>query len=277
MIIGVWQEIGRSSVCRCERKIYLAQARAAYSRLHAKVVKKNYERMTTVIIIPTYNEKENVREIISQVFRYMPQSHILIVDDNSPDGTADIVKEIQRDNGNIFLLERAGKEGLGKAYIHAFNHVLANMSPTKVVMMDADMSHHPRYLPVMENMLRPNSVIVGSRYIPGGDTVGWEPWRKGLSYFGNIYARTITGIPVNDLTAGFYMIDADLLRTIDLTKIDASGYAFQIELKNLFYRSGAELAELPIIFGNRVGGESKISNHIISEGIIAPWKIRLRK
>ena len=231
----------------------------------------------TVIIIPTYNEKENIREIISQVFTYMPDSHILVVDDNSPDGTADIVTDMQSQNKSIFLLPRAGKEGLGKAYLHAFRHVLATMSPTHIVMMDADMSHHPRYLPHMSRMIKPHGVVVGSRYIPGGDTVGWEPWRKGLSYFGNIYARTITGIPVNDLTAGFYMIDADLLRKANLDDIDSSGYAFQIELKNLLHKSGAHIQELPIIFGNRIGGESKISNHIISEGILAPWKIRFKK
>lgn len=233
--------------------------------------------MSTVIIIPTYNEKENVREVISQVFTYMPDADILIVDDNSPDGTADIVKNMQRESKQISLLSRAGKEGLGKAYIHAFDHVLRDMSPTHIVMMDADLSHHPRYVPMMAAMIRPHGVVVGSRYVRGGDTVGWEPWRKGLSYFGNMYARTITGIPVSDLTAGFYMIDADVLRAIDLRAIDSSGYAFQIELKNLLYKSGAHFDELPIVFGNRVGGESKISNHIISEGILAPWKIRFRK
>lgn len=230
--------------------------------------------MKTVVIIPTYNEKENIEKIISQVFLYMPLSHILVVDDNSPDGTAWIVKRLQSNNPNIHLLQRNGKEGLGKAYIHAFKHTLSNLDPDVLVMMDADLSHPPEVLPFMFSRIDEFDVVVGSRYIEQGDTVGWEKWRKALSKYGNIYARFVTGMKINDLTAGFYMFRAGSLKRINLDHISSSGYAFQIELKNLFYRSGAKFLEYPIVFKNRIGGESKISNHIIKEGVFAPWKIR---
>ena len=150
---------------------------------------------------------------------------------------------------------------------------MSEFKPEMIAMMDADMSHHPLFLVEMERLYEAHSVVIGSRYVAGGSTVGWEVWRKALSYFGNIYARTITGIPVNDLTAGFYLFDANLLLRVDLEKISTSGYAFQIELKNLFWKAGAKFKESPIVFENRVGGESKISNHFLSlmfHGAIMP-------
>lgn len=234
--------------------------------------------MNVTVIIPTYNERENVERIVNEVFHYAPHANILIVDDNSPDGTSAIVKNLQKNKPQLHLLLRQRKEGLGKAYIHAFEHALRTLSPDRIVMMDADMSHHPKYLPTMEKLMGDGaSVVIGSRYVSGGSNVGWEKWRKALSFWGNIYARIVTGIPVNDLTAGFYMIDSRVLKSVNLDAIDSSGYAFQIELKNLLKKSGGSFVELPIIFSNRTGGESKISSHIISEGIIAPWKIRFKK
>ncbi len=234
--------------------------------------------MKLLIIIPTYNEKDTIVKIIDEINLRIPHSHILVVDDNSPDGTADIVKHLKLTNNKVHLLVRKSKEGLGKAYIGAFNHIFEKYDPEIVAMMDADMSHHPKYLKEMEKLIDKGfSVVIGSRYVPGGDTIGWETWRKALSYFGNLYARIITGIPVRDLTAGFYMIDMSVLKKVDLQDIDSSGYAFQMEFKNLLRKNGAKFKELPIIFGSRIGGESKISNHIIGEGIIAPWKIRFKK
>lgn len=230
--------------------------------------------MKTVVIIPTYNEKENIEKIISLVFLYMPYSHILVVDDNSPDGTAFIVKRLQSTNPNIHLLQREKKEGLGRAYIHSFRYAMESLDPDVLVMMDADMSHPPEALPNMFSRIEEFDVIIGSRYISGGDTVGWETWRKALSKFASVYSRLITGMNINDFTAGFYMFRASLLKKIDLDYILSSGYAFQIELKSLFHRSGADFLEYPIVFKNRTGGESKMSNHIIKEGVIAPWKIR---
>lgn len=233
--------------------------------------------MKVVTIIPTYNEKENILNVVNEVRRYMPSAHILIVDDNSPDGTRSIVRGIMQKDGGVSILERNSKQGLGKAYIDAFRHSLKNLSPDAVVMMDADLSHPPENLPLMQKQLDRYDVVVGSRYVKGGDTVGWELWRKLLSKYGNLYARFITGVPVRDLTAGFYFIKASALSKVDLSKMSSSGYAFQIEFKHLLYKSGAKFIEHPIIFRNRVGGESKISNHIINEGIVAPWKIRFKK
>ena len=230
--------------------------------------------MSLAVIIPTYNEKENINRIIDELTLHVPHAQILVVDDNSPDGTADIVRELQKNKQHIHLLVRQKKEGLGKAYIHAFRHAIETLSPSRIVMMDADLSHQPRYVKSMEENFSPGKVIVGSRYIKGGDTIGWETWRKFLSSYGNLYSRIVTGIPINDLTAGFYMIDADLLRRVNFDSFNSSGYAFQIELKHALKQLGGVFHELPIVFVNRVGGESKISSHIISEGLIAPWKIR---
>lgn len=230
--------------------------------------------MKTVVIIPTYNEKENIERMIHAVFKALPLAHILVVDDNSPDGTRDIVESLMSQYPTLSLLKRDQKQGLGKAYIHAFSHALDVLDPEVVVMMDADLSHPPHVLPMMLDRISEVDVVIGSRYIKEGDTVGWEMWRKALSKYGNLYARFVTGIPTRDLTAGFYMIRTSLLKKVDLNSISSSGYAFQIELKHLFHKAGGTFLEYPIIFKNRVGGESKISNHIIKEGVIAPWKIR---
>lgn len=233
--------------------------------------------MNNLVIIPTYNERANIKQIITAVFGAVAGISILIVDDNSPDGTQFIVKEMQAQFPNLFLLCRRKKEGLGKAYIHAFQHALVNMSADTVIIMDADLSHDPRYLPYFLNEAANFDVVVGSRYIAGGRTEGWELWRRILSKYGNWYAKTIIGLPVSDCTAGFNLIKTEFLKKVDWMRMDSSGYAFQIELKYLLWQAGARFKEMPIVFKNRRGGESKISGHIISEGVFAPWKIKLRK
>ena len=231
----------------------------------------------TTIIIPTYNEAKNIEAIIEAIFSNVPEVKILVVDDNSPDGTADIVRGLVKKNANISLLFREKKEGLGKAYIHAFTHLLTFPNVRTVVMMDADFSHNPKYLPLFIKQSDVFDLLVGSRYILGGQTEGWEFWRRFLSRGANIYAGTITGLPVSDLTGGFNLIRTDLLRKIDFSQIDASGYAFQIELKYMLCKKGARCKELPILFTNRREGESKMNKHIIGEGILAPWKMILKK
>lgn len=230
-----------------------------------------------LVILPTYNERENIGKIIPEIFGVVPDISIMVVDDNSPDGTAGIVEKLKKDYPNLLLMRREKKEGLGRAYMDAFKKVLAEGKTEKIIMMDADFSHSPSYLPKMIEQSGDFNVVVGSRYVCDGDTVGWELWRRLLSRYGNLYAKIITGLPIKDLTGGFNLIDCGVLRRIDFGRFDASGYAFQIELKNFLYRSGATFKEIPIVFKNRVGGESKISNHIIKEGIIAPWKMRLKK
>jgi dolichol-phosphate mannosyltransferase len=233
--------------------------------------------MKTYIVVPTYNERKNISELVPLLFEKVPEAHILVVDDNSPDKTAEAVIEMQKKYANLFLLKRKGKEGLGKAYIHAFKEVLKDKDVGTVVMMDADLSHNPEYLPLMLSKVNDGGVVIGSRYIKGGATVGWELWRRILSAGGNWYCRTITGMPIRDCTGGFNAMNANALRRLDLDALGLSGYAFIMGLKHAFFTTGATFIEVPITFANRKEGESKISKHIIREGIIAPWNMRLKR
>lgn len=232
--------------------------------------------MKDVIVLPTYNERKNISAIVPMIFEAVPNILILVADDNSPDGTAVAVKELQAKYPNLSLISQKEKKGLGPAYINAFRHVLEDSNIRTVIMMDADLSHQPKYLKEMLAMSQKYSVVTGSRYTKGGKTSGWEFWRRMLSLCGNFYCRTITRLPIKDCTAGFNVISADLLRKIDFSKMDMSGYAFIMELKYLLFKAGGTFFEVPINFVNRAEGESKISSHIISEGIIAPWKMIFR-
>lgn len=233
--------------------------------------------MREVVVIPTYNEKENIKVLIPLIFQTIPGVSVVVADDNSPDSTGKVVLDLKYKYPNLSLITRENKGGLGGAYTNAFREVLKDLDVKTVVMMDADMSHDPKYLTQMIKESDKYNVVVGSRYIDGGKTVGWELWRRVLSFFGNLYCRLITRLPIKDCTGGFNVISADYLRKIDFSKMDMSGYAFIMEIKYLLYKSGASFFEVPITFVNRVGGESKISSHIISEGILAPWKIKLSK
>jgi dolichol-phosphate mannosyltransferase len=233
--------------------------------------------MKDVIIIPTYNEKENIEVLVPLVFKTLPGVNVVVADDSSPDGTAQAVLDLKYKYPNLSLISRSSKDGLGKAYINAFEQVLKEGNVRTVVMMDADLSHDPKYLVEMFKKSTEYSVVIGSRYVVGGKTVGWELWRRVLSFWGNFYCRTITGMPVMDCTGGFNVIHVDLLRKVDFSKMDMSGYAFIMEIKYLLYKAGGKFFEVPITFVNRAHGETKISGHIISEGIIAPWKIKLSK
>jgi dolichol-phosphate mannosyltransferase len=233
--------------------------------------------MKNVIVLPTYNEKENVRVLIPLIFETVPGILVVVVDDNSPDGTAAVVIELQKQYPGLSLISRPEKNGLGRAYINAFHKVLQDRDVRTVIMMDADLSHEPKYLPEMIKKSQFFSVVTGSRYVRSGSTVGWELWRRALSFFGNLYCRTITRLPIYDCTSGFNVISAELLRKIDFSQIDMSGYAFIMEIKYNLFKIGATFFEVPITFVNRVEGESKMSNRIIREGIFAPWKIRFRK
>lgn len=233
--------------------------------------------MKDVIVIPTYNEKENVSFLIPLIFSLLPDVYVVVADDSSPDGTAEVVSNLKSKFPNLSLISRNKKDGLGRAYTNAFRKVLTWDGVRTVVMMDADLSHDPKYLREMFEKSKNHSVVIGSRYIDGGKTEGWELWRRILSFCGNIYCRFITGLPIYDCTGGFNVISADLLRKIDFNKMDNSGYAFIMEIKYLLYKAGGNFYEVPITFVNRAHGETKISGHIISEGVLAPWKIKLTK
>lgn len=229
--------------------------------------------MKKIIVVPTYNEKKNVSELVPKIFEVSPDAHVLIVDDNSPDGTAKEVEKMQDKYANLYLLLRQKKEGLGKAYVHAFKEILKDPSYEVIVTMDADGSHDPKYLEPMLKLLDSADFVIGARYIKGGATEGWELWRRILSRWAGLYCRLITGIPIHDFTGGYNVMKSDFLRKIDLNTLNSSGYAYIIELKNAFYQVGARFAEYPILFRNRKEGESKISGHIVSEGIVAPWRV----
>lgn len=233
--------------------------------------------MKDVIIIPTYNERENIAQIISEIFELLPEIFILVVDDNSPDGTANFVKDLQKKFPNLSLLLRNKKEGLGRAYIDAFEKTLKDKNVKKIVTMDADFSYNPKYLTEMLKTADNFDVVIGSRYINGGKTEGRELWRRILSWGANFYCRLVIRLPIFDYTSGFNVIRAVFLRKIDFSKIDISGYVFLIELKCLLWKEGASFKEIPILFKNRRDGESKMSRRVINEGILAPWKILFKK
>jgi len=229
--------------------------------------------MKNFIILPTYNERKNIGILVDEIFSLIPEINILVVDDNSPDGTAAAVEELMAKYPNLSLLKRPGKDGLGGAYIAGFKKLLSDPEIKNIFMMDADFSHHPRYLPALLAEKENYGLVIGSRYIAGGGVAKWELWRKILSAGGNFYVRTLLGRHISDWTGGFNCIKADYLRKVDLDKIDLSGYAFIMGLKYFLTKAGANVKEIPITFEARRGGESKLSHHIISEGIIAPWKI----
>jgi len=229
------------------------------------------------IVIPTYNERENIGLLISDIFSLLPQTNILVVDDNSPDGTAVVVEGLIKKYPNLSLLKRPKKNGLGAAYIDGFRRLFADKEIENIIMMDGDFSHNPKYLPLMLEEARNYDLVVGSRYIRGGGVAKWEWWRRILSAGGNFYAWMILRRKINDWTGGFNCIQSEFLRKVNLEKIDLSGYAFIMGLKYALLKSGATVKEMPIIFEARRGGESKLSHHIISEGIIAPWKIIFKK
>lgn len=229
--------------------------------------------MRIVILIPTYNERENIRTLLPRVVAAVPQARVIVIDDNSPDNTAAEVLTLANQHPQIALLKRPGKNGLGQAYMDAFRRVLSDETVDVVCTMDADLSHAPESLPGMLTMLEKGDMVIGSRYTPGGSIEGWELWRKFLSGFGNRYCRLVTRLPIKDCTSGFGCISAAYLRKIDWSDFDTSGYAFLMYLKFKLWRSGARLLEFPIHFQNRLTGESKISLKIVEEGLFLPWRL----
>lgn len=230
-----------------------------------------------IVIIPTYNELENISDIIHAVFNQPIPFHILIVDDSSPDGTADVVKKLQSEfKENLHLLERKEKNGLGTAYIDGFKWCLQH-GYQFIFEMDADFSHNPNDLPKLyEACMEGADVAVGSRYITGVNVVNWPMSRVMLSYFASAYVRLITGMSIRDTTAGFVCYNAYVLKHIDLDAIKFRGYAFQIEMKFTAWKHGFKIEEVPIIFTDRTKGESKITKGIIKEAVFGVITLKLK-
>jgi dolichol-phosphate mannosyltransferase len=229
-----------------------------------------------LVIIPTYNEKENIASIITAVFDLRADYHILVIDDGSPDGTASIVKElIQQYPGQLFLEERKGKLGLGTAYIHGFKWGISRKY-AYIFEMDADFSHNPKDLERLYDACKNGGadLAVGSRYVPGGRTENW-PWDRQLySRGGALYTKILTWMPVNDPTAGFVCYKRQVLEAINLDEIEFVGYAFQIEMKFVSWKLGFRIKEVPITFIDRKIGVSKMSKGIIKEGVLGVLKIQ---
>jgi len=225
-----------------------------------------------MLIVPTYNERNNIAALVHRIRTADGTEPILFVDDSSPDGTADEIRRIQESDSAIELMVRPEKSGLASAYRVAMKRILREHLADYIITLDADLSHPPELLPRMIELLKSKSVVIGSRYVAGGGTRGWNICRHFLSVGANIYARLLTGVPVHDLTAGFVGYRADVLRAIDLDEIRSEGYAFQIEMKFNLHRNGNSLYELPIIFSERQGGESKFTTKILREGIAFPLR-----
>ncbi|MEO0276303.1 MAG: polyprenol monophosphomannose synthase [candidate division WOR-3 bacterium] len=229
--------------------------------------------MKVLIVIPTYNERENVERIIEEIFKFLPSANILIVDDNSPDGTSEIVREIMKKDKRVNLILKEKKEGLGKAYKTGFKWGIEKNYDI-IIQMDADFSHSPEVLPeFIREIEKGYDLIIGSRYLNGVSVVNWPIKRLLLSYFANVYARILTGVPVRDLTGGFKAWKKEVLENLPWKKIDAEGYGFQIETTFYAKKLGYRIKEYPIIFIERRVGVSKMSKKIIFEAFFLVIKL----
>jgi dolichol-phosphate mannosyltransferase len=228
----------------------------------------------SLVIIPTYNEKKNIPLLLQKLNPLNIDLDILFIDDDSPDGTVNLIKELQKVNSRIFLIERSAKLGLGSAYVRGFLWALER-GYTYILEMDADLSHNPEDIPRLINCCKDGAdLAIGSRYSAGVNVINWPMKRLLLSYGANKYTRIITRLPVTDATSGFKCFRSDVLKAIDLSKIKSSGYSFQIEMNFRTWKRGFKLTEVPIIFTERNEGHSKMSKSIVYEAVFMVWKLK---
>jgi dolichol-phosphate mannosyltransferase len=228
-----------------------------------------------LVVIPTYNERENITQIVPAVFDQLPTANVLVVDDGSPDGTGAIVDRMAQEDRRISAIHRPGKLGLGTAYIEGFRYGLAR-DYDYFFEMDADFSHDPSYLPVMLERARSGAdLVLGSRYVGGGGTRNWGLVRRLVSRGGSTYARTVLGVRVRDLTGGFKCFRRTVLETLDLDAVRSEGYSFQIEMTYRAIKEGFQVEEMPIVFEDRRVGQSKMSRTIFAEAVWMVWALRL--
>lgn len=228
-----------------------------------------------LVILPTYNERENVPRIVPRILEQDPRIHVLVVDDNSPDGTGLVADELARANPRVHVLHREGKHGLGVAYIEGFRWALAR-DYALIFEMDADFSHDPAHLPQFIEAAARYDLVVGSRYVHGRvRVVNWPVGRLLLSYFGTVYARLITGLPVTDATSGYKCFRRHVLEALNLEAVHSNGYAFQIEMSFRAWKRGFRIGEIPIVFVERDTGQSKMSKKIVREAVWKVWKFRI--
>ena len=231
--------------------------------------------MKAFVIIPTYNESDNVRPLAAAVLAQNADLHILFVDDNSPDGTGCIIDELAADSERVHVLHRSGKLGLGSAYREGFKAALS-MGADYLLEMDADFSHDPATLPSFLSAIKENDLVIGSRYLNGVSVVNWPIRRLILSYFASVYTRWVTGLMLRDCTSGFKCFRRSTIEAIDLSRVKSDGYSFQIEMNYRCMEKGFRISEIPIIFIDRHAGSSKMSGSIVREAVLMVWKLRLK-
>jgi dolichol-phosphate mannosyltransferase len=228
-----------------------------------------------LVVIPTYNERDTIDAILTAIFAQQLGLQVLVVDDNSPDGTAARVQELQHANPLLHLMSRPGKLGLGTAYVAGFKYAIEN-GYDAVFEMDADFSHDPNDLPRFLDAIKERDFVLGSRYVNGISVVNWPLRRLMLSYFASMYTRIITGMPIHDPTGGYKCFRTEVLKQIDLDRVRSNGYSFQIEMNFKAWKKGFRYIEIPIIFVDRRVGHSKMSQAIVREAVLMVWKLRLR-
>ena len=229
-----------------------------------------------LVVIPTYNEKENIEKIVSQVLEQDRRLETLIVDDNSPDGTGEIADRLASENPRIHVMHRKGKLGLGSAYRDGFKYSV-KQGYDLTFEMDADFSHDPKYLPAFLEAAKENDLVLGSRYVSGINVVNWPMTRLLLSYGASFYTRVITGLPVKDPTGGFKCFRREVLEALDIDRVQSDGYSFQIEVSFKVWRKGFKIKEIPIIFVDRHSGTSKMSNKIVFEAVWMVWWLKIQQ
>lgn len=232
--------------------------------------------MNHLIIVATYNERENIEPLLTDIFNVVPDVHVLVIDDNSPDKTYEIVDELARGKykDKLFLMKRAGKLGLGTAYVAGFNWGIERKYDV-IMHMDADYSHHPKYIPQFFEEIKTSDLVLGSRYIKGGGVVNWSLKRKIISMGGSLYSRIILGLKTRDLTGGFKCFRRKVLETIDVNNLKSTGYSFQVETTYKTFINGFKIKEIPIIFEDRRVGQSKMSSGIFLEALLMVIKLKM--
>jgi dolichol-phosphate mannosyltransferase len=238
-----------------------------------KIVMKGH-KMRSIVIIPTYNEAENITLLVTALLEADSTLEVLIVDDNSPDGTGALADTLATETGRVHVMHRAGKQGLGTAYIAGFRHAL-EQGYDCIVEMDADFSHRPEDLPKLLQAAETTDVVIGSRNVPGGQVIGWSPLRNIISKGGSFYARLLLGLPIHDCTGGFKCFRRHALLALDLPKLRSNGYGFQVEVNHACARAGMRFTEVPIVFPDRLRGKSKMSFRIVIEAALVVLRLRL--
>jgi dolichol-phosphate mannosyltransferase len=234
------------------------------------------DEVKSLVIVPTYNERENVKTLVPQILAVSGDIEVLIVDDSSPDGTAEIVSEMAKRDSRVHLLKRKAKLGLGSAYVEGFKYALSRPEIEYVFEMDADFSHDPSSIPSFLEAIKNNDLVLGSRYLRGVTVVNWPLSRLILSYSANLFTRIVTGLPVHDATGGFKCFRRRVLESIELDAVHSDGYSFQIEMSFKCWRKGFRIKEIPITFVDRRVGTSKMSHKIVWEAVWLVWRLRLQ-